>query len=195
MSFQTKEYSDYKLIPESTHKAVSSALVDLGLQDVFGTDKPQLLIRFEFPGVRDSREKNGEQVSGPMVKWQFYTNSLHKESNLRRDLENWRGKGFTKEELGGFDVRQVIGHACQISIIHDHSGDRTRDKVSTIGKFMGDGAKPLPELEVICYSKEEGEIGQWDLLPEWIQEKISQQKAANSTPHKEDPFKDDDIKF
>jgi hypothetical protein len=199
MSFTTREKSDYKPIPEGTHRAVPSAVVDLGLQDVFGAEKPQLAFRFEFPDVRINREKNGEQVSEPKVKWQSYTNSLNIKANLRRDLESWRGKGFTKEELDGFDVRNIIGHACQISIVHDNSGDRVKDKIRTISKLVGDEAKPVPELEIICYSQEEGEIEQWDLLPEWIREKISQQFVASGTPKPtpvdDDPFKDDDIPF
>ncbi len=199
MAFTAKEKSDYKPIPEGTHRAVSSALVDLGLQDAFGIPKPQLMIRFEFPDLRANRIENGVQIDEPMVKWQFYTNSLNKKANLRRDLDGWRGRGFTKEELEGFDVRNVIGHACQISIIHDNSGDRVKDKINNISKLMGDGAKPLPELEVISYSRDEGEIQQWNLLPEWIQEKINQQLDDDISPPPvqvdDDSFEDDDVPF
>jgi hypothetical protein len=199
MAFTAKEKSDYKPILEGTHRAVSSALVDIGLQDAFGAVKPQLMIRFEFPDLRVKRADNGVQTDEPMVKWQFYTNSLNKKANLRRDLDGWRGRGFTKEELEGFDVRTVIGHACQISIIHDNSGDRVRDKINTISKLMGDGTKPLPELEVIRYSREEDETSQWDLLPEWIQEKIDQQVvddiAIPPATAEVIPFEDDDVPF
>jgi hypothetical protein len=198
MTFTTKEKSDYKPIPEGTHRAVCSALIDLGHQEAFGAIKPQLLLRFEFPDNRVDRESDGVKTREPMVKWNFYRNSLNKKANLRRDLEGWRDRGFTKEELAGFDVRNIVGHACQISIIHDHSGDQVRDKIRTIGKLMGDGAKPLPELEVIRYSKEEGEIEQWDILPDWIKEIIGRAVDDDiSAPPVADsaPFKDDDVVF
>ena len=198
MSFTAKEKSDYKPIPEGNHRAVCSALIDLGMQDAFGAFKPQLLLRFEFPDQRVDRAKDGEQVSEPMTKYQFYTNSLNAKANLRRDLEGWRGKGFTTEELGGFDVRSILGHACQISIIHDHSGDRVKDKIRTISKLLGEGAKPLPELEVLCYSKETGEIEQWDLLPQFVKDKVSAQLEVEATPDApadEEPFAGDDVPF
>lgn len=198
MSFTAKEKSDYKPIPEGNHRAVCSALIDLGMQDAFGTFKPQLLLRFEFPDHRVDRVKDGEQASEPMVKWQFYTNSLNSKANLRRDLEGWRDKGFTKEELEGFDVRNVLEHPCRISIIHDHSGDRVKDKIRTISKLLGEGAKPLPELEVLCYSKETGEIEQWDLLPQFVKDKVSAQLEVEATPDApadEEPFADDDVPF
>jgi len=199
MSFTATDKSDYKPIPEGIHRAVCSALIDLGYQEAFGRIKPQLLMRFEFPDCRVNREMDGQQVSEPMIKWQFYTNSLNKKANLRRDLEGWRDRGFTKEELVGFDVGNIVGHACQISIIHDHSGDQVKDKIRTIGKFMGDDPKPQPELTIIRYSKEEGEIEQWNLLPDWIQEKITQAAEEDITqpPAASDatPFVDDDIPF
>lgn len=197
MSFTATEKSDYQPIPEGTHRAVCSALIDLGHQEAFGTIKPQLLMRFEFPDCRVSRERDGQEVSEPMTKWQFYTNSLNRKANLRRDLESWRGRGFTKEELAGFDVRNIVGHACQISIIHDHSGDQVRDKIRTIGKLIGDGPNPQPELTVIRYSQEEGEIEQWDILPNWIQEKIGQAMKSEATQPRSDgePYEDDAIPF
>jgi hypothetical protein len=185
-----KEQSDYTPIPEGTHSAVSSAVVSLGIQESpYGKPKWQLLIRFEFPDFRVEREVDGQKVSEPMVKWQFYTNSLHKESNLRRDLEGWRGKGFTSEELKGFDVMNILGHACQVTIIHDHSGDRVKDKIRTVGKLMGEGEKPRPELKVIRYTDVENE--QWELLPEFVQEKIRNQVKQDAPPP--DAFQDDDI--
>ncbi len=197
MGFTTKEKSDYKPLPEGTHPAVCSALIDLGLQDAFGIPKPQLMLRFEFPTQRVNRVDNGVQTDEPMVKYQFYTNSLNKKANLRRDLEGWRDKGFTKEELDGFDVRNVVGHPCMISIIHDNSGDRVKDKIRSISKFIGD-SKPAPELEVIKYSKEEGETSQEHLLPDWIKEKISQSlddDISAPAPVTAESFKDDDIPF
>jgi hypothetical protein len=191
MSFNSTEKSAYKPIPEGTHTAVCSALIDLGLQDAFGADKPQLLLRFEFPGHQVIRDG----VSEPMVKWQFYTNSLNKKANLRRDLEGWRDRGFTAEELVRFDVRSVVGHPCSISIIHD--SETGKDKIRTISKYMGSD-KLKPQLEVTLYSKSEGVVDQWDILPDWIKDKIEQARPEDiPAPESVDaePFEDDSIPF
>ena len=60
MALIAREKSDYIPIPEGTHRAVSSAVIDLGIQEnPYGKPKPQLLIRFEFPDLRNEREEGG----------------------------------------------------------------------------------------------------------------------------------------
>ena len=130
-----------------------------------------------------------------MVKWQFYTNSLNKKANLRRDLEGWRDHGFTAEELNRFDMRTVVGRPCSISIIHD--SETGKDKIRSISKYTGsDNLKP--QLEIILYSKSEGVVDQWDSLPDWIKDKINLAKPEGDPAPKAadtEPPVDDDIPF
>ena len=196
MSLIAKEHSDYIPIPEGQYCAVCSAVVSIGMQECFGAVKPQLLMRFEFPDLRVEREESGQKINEPRTKWQFYTLSLNSKANLRQDLESWRGKGFTKKELEGFDVMKILGHPCQIQIIHDHSGDRIRDKIKSVSQLMSDAEKPLPELEIIRYS--EDEIEQWDLLPEFVKEKYRNRVIVASSPPTQEVIEDginDDIPF
>jgi hypothetical protein len=134
-----------------------------------------------------------------MVKWQFYTNSLNKKANLRKDLESILGRGLKKAELqDGYNVPELVGQSWQVNIIHDHSGDSVKDKISSMTKLFGDGPKPLPELSVIEYSKGLGVIEQWELLPPWVQEKVSQQiegDAPTPPPAGSEPFEDDTLPF
>ncbi|MHA1379626.1 MAG: hypothetical protein ACTSRG_14730 [Candidatus Helarchaeota archaeon] len=44
--------------------------------------------------------------------------SLHAKATMRKFLESWRGKKFTKEELEGFDLQKILGKPCQLQIIH-----------------------------------------------------------------------------
>ena len=123
MKYVSREKSDYIPIPEGAHSIVCSSFIDLGKQEAFGATKPQFLLRLEFPDSRVEREKNGQKVSEPMVKYQFYTNSLNKKANLRRDLEGILARGLTKDELAdGYNTPDLVGKAWQVSIIHDHSG-------------------------------------------------------------------------
>ena len=48
-----------------------------------------------------------------------YSLSLHEKSSLRRDLESWRGRAFTQEELRGFDLEVLIGVGCLVSVVHE----------------------------------------------------------------------------
>ena len=47
-----------------------------------------------------------------------YTASLNEKATLRGDLEAWRGKKFTKQELRGFDIEQLVGVNCQLQVVH-----------------------------------------------------------------------------
>jgi hypothetical protein len=199
MKYTSKEKSDYKPIPEGSHRVVCSAFVDVGKQEGFGAVKPQFLLRLEFPDSRADRAVNGKPVSEPMVKWAFYTNSLNKKANLRRDLEGILGRGLTKSELENFNVPELVGKAWQVNIIHDHSGDSVKDKISSMTKLLGDAPRPLPELPIIEYSRSLGVEEQWDLLPAWVQEKVDQQveaeEVASPPVPASHPFEDSDIPF
>ena len=199
MNYISKEKSDYKPIPEGAHRVVCSGFVDAGMQEAFGAVKPQFLLRLEFPDSRVDRAVNGKQVSEPMVKWQFYTNSLNKKANLRRDLEGILARGLTKDELeGSYNTPDLVGKAWQVSIIHDHSGDSVKDKISSMNKLMGGTAEPESELPVILYSRGLKVEEHWDILPEWVQHKVNDQiedLTANQPPVTEDPFIDDDVGF
>jgi hypothetical protein len=52
-----------------------------------------------------------------------YTMSLHEKSNLRKDLESWRGKKLTEKEVEGFDLEQLIGANCQVQVVHEIKDD------------------------------------------------------------------------
>jgi len=170
MSLIAREKSDYTPIPEGQYPAVISAVVDLGLQDCFGSVKPQILIRYEMPGLRSDHNGGSE----PASKWQFYTRSLNNMANLRRDSERILGRGFSKKELdGGFDLFEMLGCACEVQIVHDHSTGSIRDKIVDVSKFKGPGEKPTSELGEIRYTRDENES--WENLPEWVKEKIRNQ--------------------
>ena len=166
MSFFVKEKSEYIPIPEGPHRSVCSGIVSIGLQESFGATKHQLVMRFEFPDLRMFREEDGHKVNEPRYKWQFYSVTLNSKSNLRQDLERWLGRALTKDELNGFDVFTMLGRPCQIMIIHDSTGDRVKDKITSVSKLIGNGKDLKPELEIIRYK--EDEVEQWEQLPNWI---------------------------
>jgi hypothetical protein len=199
MRYTSKEKSDYKPIPEGSHRVVCSAFIDIGMQEAFDAVKPQFLLRLEFPDSRVDRVVDGKQVNEPMVKWQFYTNSLNKKANLRRDLEGILARGLTKDELAdGYNAPDLVGNAWQVSIIHDHSGDSVKDKISSMNKLMAGMAVPAPELPVILYSRGLKAEEQWDILPSWVQEKVNEQivdLTADQPPVNAEPFIDDDVGF
>ena len=51
-----------------------------------------------------------------------FTLSLHERANLRRVLISWRGRQFTAEELGGFELANVLGANAMLNVVHNDRG-------------------------------------------------------------------------
>ena len=189
----------FQLAPAGTHIAVCNIVADLGLQPTGYGPKHKVYFRFELPNERSDYEKDGQKVSGPMSTGSSFTVSLSKKATLRTFLESWRGKPFTKEELDGFDLLNVLGAPCQINIVHEPAENgNTYANIKAIMPLPKGMARPKAENPLLKYSPDDA--GDFQKLPEWLQKKIKEQ--VSSTP--EDtaqtsaasvPFEDDDIPF
>lgn len=150
-------------VPPGTHVAVCFRIVDLGTQPDSGFgEKKKVCIFFELPHERitiDGKEK-------PMGISRFYTASLSKKASLRKDLVSWRGREFTKEELEGFELKNILGKPCQISVVENESHKSVIDAVVAIPKGM---QVPPAFNPLVEYSIEEGRNQVYKSLPEWVQ--------------------------
>jgi hypothetical protein len=95
------------------HAAVCVDVQDLGLlQGAYGA-KHKVRLVWQLDAVDPEA---GRRVEVARV----YTLSLAERAALRKDLECWRGKKFTDQELDrGFDLEKVIGVNCQVVVSHD----------------------------------------------------------------------------
>ena len=122
MSIILKESSNTEnkreLVSPGTHIARCYQMINVGtLEYEFKGETTYLnktRLTFELPN--EIRDFGGEDK--PMVISKLYTTSLHEKSNLRKDLEGWRGKQFTSKELRGFDLADLLGKECYVSVIH-----------------------------------------------------------------------------
>lgn len=115
-----KQFED---VPAGTHVARCVRIIDLGTQkhEYQGEIKfnRQVLISWELPNTKMSA---GEFEGKPFLISKFYTASLHDKSNLRKDLESWRGRKFDVDELKSFDLSKLSGVPCMLSVIHNDQG-------------------------------------------------------------------------
>lgn len=193
MSLMVKDTGggDFTPVPEGTHLAVCNMVVDLGLQETTymgqTTTKEQVFIRWELPSERiEWTDKEGQKREGPMSIGKIYTKSLSEKANLRKDLEQWRGKAFTPAELDGFDLFKILGVGCQVSVTHREKDGRTYANVTgVVGWPKGMKMPEKPENELLRYSPDEP--GQRDLLPDWLRDKI-----AKTLPPDHQAFQADD---
>ena len=127
----------FEQAPEGTHMARCYKLIDLGtqLREFQGEAKKsrQIIIGWELPGELMT---TGEYAGQPFTTSKFYTLSLHEKATLRAHLKNWRGKDFTTEELAGFDVKNLLGKACMVSIVTSDKGRAQVGGVMALPKGM-----------------------------------------------------------
>lgn len=181
--------ADFAPAPRGTHIARCCWVIDLGTQThpQYG-DSYQVLIGWELP---NARIEDGERKGEPYFISKFYRLSLHEKANLRRDLEAWRDKGFTKEELAGFDVRKLAGIPCQLTIIHEEKKDGgTRAKVSGVAGLphgMKPAQVPAQENPSRVYVIEEHDDETFNALPEWVQKKVNESQERQGARYRPEP--------
>lgn len=172
------------------------SLVDLGTQKVTwdGEEKwtPKLRLAFELPDqvLEGEVTENGKttKVTKPMVVSIELTRSLGERATLRKLLEQWRGAAFTSKELASFSLKNLLGKACLLTLVHKTSqAGRQYCAIQGMAKLpKGMKAPTTTQNGQVFYEIEQGTGGQLNELPEWLQEKIRSSKelagGASSAP-------------
>lgn len=172
------------------------SLVDLGTQKVTwdGEEKwtPKLRLAFELPDqvLEGEVTENGKttKVTKPMVVSIELTRSLGERATLRKLLEQWRGAAFTSKELASFSLKNLLGKACLLTLVHKTSqAGRQYCAIQGMAKLpKGMKAPTTTQNGQVFYEIEQGTGGQFSELPEWLQEKIRSSKelagGASSAP-------------
>lgn len=160
---------DFELAPEGTHLARCWRVVDLGTQysERWGKSKPQVLINWE---LSDEHMSDGR----PFNVGKKYTASLSEKSNLRKDLEAWRGRKFTDEELEGFDISKLLGACCYLGVTHNETNGKTYANVSSVMALPKGASKPDPSNEPVLFDIDNWDEAVFQSLSEGLQNLIRQ---------------------
>ena len=98
--YAEKHEGEYKQVAPGTYVARCISMLEIGTirEDFQGVPRSvqKVQIRWELP--TELEVFNPEKGEEPFSVSKTYTLSMHEKSNLRKDLESWRGKGFTEEE-------------------------------------------------------------------------------------------------
>lgn len=128
MAYMVKDNgADFKRPEAGWHVAICTHLVDLGIQDGQFGQKKQCALVFEL----DEKREDGKSFQVAKT----YNESLNIKSNLRHDLENWRGQKFTPEEIAGFDLEKIVNAPAYLNLMDDVKGEKTYTKIVSIGKL------------------------------------------------------------
>jgi hypothetical protein len=133
----------FERCPPGMHLARCYRIIDLGTQktEYMGQTKylHKIMLGWELHGNRDNGSPLKMNDGRPFAIFKNYTLSWSEKANLRLDLQSWRGKPFTNEEMRRFDLETVLGAWCMVNVI---------ERAGTNGKTYANvsGVTPVPAI-------------------------------------------------
>ena len=162
--------------PVGVHQAVCVDVVDLGVLEVTWAGQTKKQHKVKVVWQIEELMASGK----PFLVSNRYTLSLHEKSRLRADLQAWRGRPFTEDELHRFDLETLIGVNCLLNVIHKTS-EKTNAVFANIAALM-----PLKKgMDKIVASNYRRVV---DRVPE-------DEQTPTDAPDEPPPITDDDIPF
>lgn len=211
MGLVAKDSGDFLTVPAGMHLARCYRIIDLGTQksEYMGKEKylPKVMIQFEVHGEDDQGNPLLTQDGRPLSIAKSFTVTLSEKSNLRKDLQMWRGRDFTAQELRGFELKNVLGAWAMLTVTHTESNGKTYTNIAGINPVPANMKKAgMPEAvnEAKIFSIDDPDMSLFDTFSENLKNKIKAspewQARTGETPA-EEPQKagfndiDDDIPF
>jgi hypothetical protein len=188
MAFMTEADSKPKLVyPEGMIQAVCVGVYDLGIQRTEYKGKTRenraCILMFEIDHENDGHRMLISKRYNSIT----LSNEVNYKSGLQKDLESWRGRAFSEEQIQeGVDLYELYGINCMLNIQKSNTG--YYNIVSIVGKI-----KSLPNLDPHRPVSEP--------IPDWIV-KIIDKQIVRGNPERgyaDEPTRDtefiDDIPF
>jgi len=144
MSFIVEDNGgNFERCPPGMHLGRCYRIVDLGTQksEYMGQTKylHKIMIGWEIHGVGEDGKEIKMKDGRPFAIFKNYTFSWSEKANLRLDLQSWRGRAFSQEEMRKFDLKNVLGAWCMLNII-----ERAGQNGNTYSNV--DGVTPVPAI-------------------------------------------------
>ena len=179
-------------------------IIDLGTQQGEFKGKPKVArkVRFVWESPEKMGDDAGELAGKPYLISQDFTASLSDRAALRAALEGWRGRPFTPQELEGFDLKNVLGKACLVNLIHAESKGNTYCNIKSIMPLPAGMTCHTAVTEQIYFSLDDFSQAVFDKLSDRLKETIAKSpeftavtKGAPAQTKSGGDFPDDDIPF
>mgnify|MGYP001600112500 CR=1 FL=1 len=187
----------YEHPPEGEYPGRCFGIASLGTQS-FKFDGEirsalKMALLFEIPGIQ--REDRGRSV--PAVATFIAVDSMAPRSMMRKALESWRGRPFTREEERTFDYATLVGVPVRFTITHRESGGRT---YVNLDHFKAAGADvPAQFHGEILYTPDAHDQEMFSRLPPHLKRMVERspeyRRAMNEGFDSKTKEQDDDIPF
>ena len=170
----TKSTTKREPIPAGNYIARCYRMIHIGtnFDPKWDKDSNRVRVTWELP----TETKVFDEAKGPqpLVIDKEYTLSLHEKSNLRHDLESWRGKGFTELEAAGFDITNLLDKYCMLNIIHNTANNgNTYANIGSVAAIPKGMELPAGHNETVIFDYENNfDMEFVNNLPDFIREPI-----------------------
>ena len=191
--------SNFIPVPTGMHLARCYRIIDLGTQEstYMGNVKQLHKAMFQFEVHSEDAQGNPTVTSkgDPMTVSKNFTVTLADKASLRKDLQTWRGKDFTKEELDGFELKNVLGQWAMLSVVETQNNGNTYTNIATINPVpssMKKNGLPEGKNELKLFSIDDADMELFESFSDNLKNKIRQSpewerlhggpSAGNSAP-------------
>lgn len=125
--FVESKGGSFERCPSGMHLARCYRVIDLGTQksEYMGQVKHshKVMLGWEIHGTDEEGNPVRMADNRPFSIFKNYTLSWSEKANLRLDLQSWRGKPFTQEEMRRFDLKNILGAWCMLNVIDRQGKD------------------------------------------------------------------------
>ena len=181
MGFYAESSGDFERCPPGMHLARCYSIIDLGTQktEYMGAVKFLRKVRFnwEIHGTDDDNKPILMKDNRPFSVNKDYTLSWGDKANLRLDLQSWRGKPFSQEEMRRFDLKNVLGVWCMLNVFERpaKTGDKIYtnvDSVSPVPSIIKKNGFPNPHNETVIFNLKEFDLEVFNKFHDYLKQKI-----------------------
>jgi len=199
-----KPENDFKKVEPGSYVARCFSMIEIGTIDTEykGAKKKshKVMLTFELP--EELEVFYIDKGLEPYAVSKTYTLSMFKDSNLRKDLEGWRGKGFTEQEAEAFDITVLLGLPCMLSVIHEPGitdPSKTYVKIASISRLPKKTECPpqINPTKLLSYDNFNWDV--FNALSDYLKDKIESSEEFQllqepSTTHTDEglPVKEDE---
>lgn len=198
-------------LEDGVYTAQCVGIVDVGEQysETYAKSSRQVRIIWQIVG-ETYKDAEGKEI--PRTYSKHYSLSLGDRSKLRKDLEAWRGKPFTEQELAGFDLVNILNKPCQLQLMNKDKNGKTFTDISAIMALpKGMVVEPLQSTYIFDF-EDETTYPNYLLLPDFIKRfvknatnfkdssletyvKANELDLESDTPTEQNVVTDDDLPF
>jgi hypothetical protein len=180
-------------------------VVDLGTQksewNHVTKERQMIMINWEIYGEDDAGNPLVTSKGEPMSMSKNYSNNLAPKSSLRQDLSSWRGRDFTPLELKGFELKNLLGVWCMLTVISSIGKDLKEytnvDSVNPVPAAIKAAGLPVGFSKPEIFSLDEPDMVMFSKFTDRLKARIMAapewNKTSSSTEFSVDI--DDDIPF